>query len=137
MKNIRQDFDELRPEYTRADFNGSVRGKHAFAQLEIAEFVRLLIACIGEDEGLQFSKHTCGDSPSGRKSGDWTYEIDNANQITLRYWLDDSTSIEEPMSNSHSATTTPHERAELQALLTKHVQNLKSRTIALNPPSSA
>ena len=132
-KNIRQDFDELRPEYTRAEFSASVKGKHAFAQLELSEFVRLLIVCIGEDEGLKFSNQSCCDSLSPRHAGDWTYEIDSANQITIRYWLDEFSNIDEPISNPPSVIT-PQERSELQALLTKHVQVLKSRVSALNPP---
>src|SRR6185503_15999841 len=93
MKNIRQDFDDsLRPEYKRSDFAEMVQGKYATTQLEFAEFVRLLLACIGEDEAVTFLHHSPGNS---HKVGDWTYEIDNANQITLRYWLNKFESIEE------------------------------------------
>ena len=54
MKNVRQDFDDsLRPEYRRSDFGEMVQGKYATTQLEFAEFVRLLFACIGEDEGFR------------------------------------------------------------------------------------
>jgi hypothetical protein len=125
MKNVRHDFDELRPEYQRSDFGEMVRGKYAVIDLELAEFARLLIPCIGEDEKLKFSKHS-GTSPAGRKSGDWTYEIDAADQITLRYWLDEFSSIEEPISNSPHVNT-PQQRTELQALVEKHVRTLRSR----------
>lgn len=126
MKNIRQDFDELRPEYSRSDFGEIIRGKYAVVDLELAEFARLLIPCIGEDEGLKFTKHSGSTSPAGRKSGDWTYEIDTADQITLRYWLSEFSSIEEPISNSPHVNT-PQQRTELQALVEKHVRNLRSR----------
>ncbi|HKR14889.1 MAG TPA: hypothetical protein VJT15_22690 [Pyrinomonadaceae bacterium] len=129
MKNVRQDFDDLRPEYQRSDFGEMVKGKHALVDLALAEFVRLLIACIGEDEGLTFTKHLAGNSPAGRKPGDWTYEIDAADRITLRYWLDDLNSIDEPISNP-SDVYTPQQRAVLQNLLEKHVRNLKNRVAA-------
>ena len=126
MKNVRQDFDDLRPEYQRSDFGEMVRGKYAVIDLELAEFARLLIPCIGEDEGLKFTKHSGTTSPAGRKSGDWTYEVDAADQITLRYWLDEFTNIEEPISNSPHVNN-PQQRAELQALVEKHVRNLRAR----------
>lgn len=128
MKNIKPDFDDLRPEYRRSDFGEVITGKHALIDLELAEFVRLLIACIGEDEGLKFTKHAGGNSLSGGMSGAWTFEIDSADQITLRYWLNEFSSIEEPVWNP-SGVTTPHERAALQALLEKHVRNLKTRVL--------
>lgn len=125
MKNISQDLDELRPEYQRSDFGEMVRGKYAVIDLELSEFARLLIPCIGEDEKLKFIKHS-GTSPAGRKSGDWTYEIDAEDQITLRYWLDELTNIEEPISNSPHVNT-PQQRTELQSLVEKHVRNLRAR----------
>ena len=83
MKNIKRDSDNsLRPEYRRSDFGEFVRGKYATTQVEFAELVRLLIACIGEDEGLEFTHHSIGNTRAGHKFGDWTYEIDNANKIT-------------------------------------------------------
>lgn len=132
MKNFRRDIDGLRPEYTRDDFKNAVRGQSAFLRLEIAEFVRIYIACIGEDEHLKFTKHTGDNALSERKRGDWTYEFDAADQITLRYWFDETGSIEESMSNP-TFVTTPQERTALQDLLTKHVQTLKSRVTRSSP----
>ena len=131
MKNIRHDVDDsLRPEYTRADFGELVQGKHATTQVEFAELVRLLITCIGEDEGLKFRHHSIGNYLSDHKPGDWTYEIDNANQITLRYWLNEFKTLEEPISNPYRIIT-PQERSDLQNLLLKHVHILKTRVGAL------
>ena len=98
MKNIRQDIsDSLRSEYNRSDFGDMVRGKFAESQVEFAELVRILLACIGENEGLTFT-HSTGHL-TGHERGDWTYEIDNANQITLRYWASEFASLEERISN--------------------------------------
>jgi len=131
MKNIRQDFDDsLRPEYSRSDFGEMVQGKYATTQLDFAELVRLLIVCIREDEGVKFSHHSTGNHLAGHKPGDWTYEIDNANQITLRYWLSEFGSVEEPMSTP-TCITTPQERADLQSILLKTVRTLKARVAAL------
>jgi hypothetical protein len=48
MKNIRQDIgDSLRPEYKRSDFGDMVQGIYATTELQFAEIVRLLVACIG------------------------------------------------------------------------------------------
>ena len=126
MKSIRHDTDDLRSKYKRSDFGEMVQGKYAETQLEFAELVRLLLACIGEDEDLQFSRHSIGNCLVGHNSGDWTYELDNANQITLRYWLAEFSSIDEPILNPTSATT-PAERSELQNVLLKHVRALKSK----------
>jgi len=127
MKNVRQDFDDsLRPEYRRSDFGEMVQGKHATTQLEFAEFVRLLLACIGENEGLKFVHHSSGNYLAAHKAGDWTYEIDNANQITLRYWLNDFGNIEEAISNPPCITIS-QERVDLQKLVLKHVGILKAR----------
>ena len=126
MKNINHDFDDsLRAEYRRSDFGEMIQGKHATTQIEFAELVRLLLACIGEDEGgLKFI------SPENQltddKAGDWTYEIDDGNTITLRYWTTDLESIEEPISSA-CCINTPRERSELQNLLLNHVRNLKGR----------
>ena len=131
MKNIRESFDDsLRPEYKRSDFGEMVRGKHATTQVEFAELVRLLLACIGQDEGLQLTHHSPGNVLAGHRLGEWTYEMDNANQITLRYWLDEFKSIDEPISNPYCITT-PQDRLELQTLLTEHVRTLKARVGAL------
>ncbi len=131
MKNIRQDVDDsLRPEYRRSDFGEMVQGKYATNQLEFAELVRLLLACIGEDTGLKFNHHSPGNYLANQKRGDWTYEFDNANQITLRYWLSEFESIEVPILNPPSVTT-PQERSDLQNLLLTHVLALKNRVDTL------
>src|SRR5215467_405197 len=99
MKDIRQDAgDSLRREYSRSDFGEMVRGKYASTQLEFTELVSLLLACIGEEADLKFIHHSTGNLLADHNSGDWTYELDNANQITLRYWLSEFGSIEEPIS---------------------------------------
>jgi len=131
MKNIRQDLDEsLRPEYRRSDFGEMVRGKFATTQLEFSELVHLLLACIAEDVGVHFNHHSAGNVLADHKRGDWTYELDNANQITLRYWLSEFGSIDEPISNP-PCVNTPQERSDLQNLLLDHVQALKNRVDAL------
>ncbi|HSD45321.1 MAG TPA: hypothetical protein VLB87_01815 [Pyrinomonadaceae bacterium] len=127
MKNIKQNVgDSLRPEYKHADFGEMVRGKYAVTQVEFAELVRLLIACIGEEEGLTFLHHLPGNQLAGRKQGDWTYEFDNANKVTLRYWLSEYNSLEEPISNPPCVMTN-EAGSELQALLLNHVRALKAR----------
>jgi len=126
MKNNRHDLDDsLRPEYRRSDFGEMIQGKHATTQVEFAELVRLLLACIGEDEGLKFICHSSENQLADQKSGDWTYEIES-NQITLRYWIDELRSIEEAIS-SPCCITTPQERLELQNLLLNHMRNLKAK----------
>ena len=130
MKSIKQDSDDLRREYKRSDFGEFVRGKYALTQLDFAELVSLLVACVGEDEGLRFTHHSIGNNLAGHEFGDWTYEIDNANQITLRYWLNEFRSIEEPISNS-AFITTAQERSSLHDLLMKHARLLKDRVGAL------
>jgi hypothetical protein len=127
MKNIRQNpGDSLRSEYKRSDFGEMVRGKYAVTQLEFGELVRLLIACIGEHEGLKFVHHSGGNYRAGRRQGDWTYELDNTNQITLRYWTSEFGSIEEQILN-RPCITTASERSELQDLLLNHVRGLKAK----------
>jgi hypothetical protein len=127
MKNIRQDSeDSLRPEYRRSDFAEMVKGKYARTQLEFADLVRLLIACVGEDEGLKISHHSIGNTRAAHSCGDWSYEIDNANQITLRYWLNEFRSLEETLSNP-AVVTTVQERSGLQDLLVQHVRLLKTK----------
>jgi hypothetical protein len=121
MKNIRQDADDsLRAEYKRSDFGEMVLGKHAAAPIEFAELVRILLACIGEDEGLKFFNEV------SRNSNDWTYSIDEDNQITLRYWVNEFESIEERLS-TQCCITTPEERATLQNQLLHHVSTWKVR----------
>ena len=127
MKTLRQDAgDSLRPEYRRSDFGEMAQGKYATTQLQFYELVQLLLACIGEDEGLKFTHHSADNHLAGPNSGDWTFELDNANQITLRFWLNEIASIEEPISNPVSVTN-PQERSELQNLLVNHVRALKTR----------
>jgi|SRR6185503_419722 hypothetical protein len=127
MKNVRQDFsDSLRPEYKRSDLGDLVRGKYATTQVEFSELVRLLLACVSEDEDVNFLHHSPGNQLAGRKPGDWTYEIDDANQITLRYWLNEFRSIEEAILNP-PCVTTAEERSDLQKLILKHVRILKAR----------
>lgn len=131
MKNLRQDVDDtLRREYSRSDFGEMVRGKYARTQLEFAELVSLLLTCISEESGLKFTHHSPGNQLADHKAGDWTYELDNANQITLRHWLSEYGSIEELISNP-PCVTTAHERSDLQKLLLAHVQALRNRVDAL------
>lgn len=131
MKNIKQDLDDsLRPEYRRSDFGEMAEGKFACTQVEFAELVSLLLACIGEDEGCKFIHHSEGNHLAAHSSGDWTYEIDNANQITLRYWFSEFESVEESILNP-PCISTDQERAALQNALFNHVQLLKRRVDAL------
>jgi uncharacterized DUF497 family protein len=131
MKKVRHDLDDtLRAEYRRSDFGEMIQGKHATAQIEFAELVRLLLACIGEDEGLKFINHSSERQLAGHRPGDWSYQIDDANQITLRYWINELGSVEERISNT-GCITTPEERLELQNLLVKHVRSLKAKVRAL------
>jgi len=127
MKNVRQDFDDsLRPEYRRSDCGDLVEGKYAYTHVEFAELVRLLVACLGEDENLNLVHYSSGNRLAGHNRGDWTYEIDNAHQITFRYWLNEFGSIEERITNP-PCITTPEERSELQKLIQHHVRTLKAR----------
>jgi hypothetical protein len=131
MKNIKQDIDDsLRREYRRSDFGKMVRGKYATTQLEFAELLSLLLTCIGEDAGLKFIHHSTGNQLADHKLGDWTYELDNANQITLRYWLSEFKNLEESISNPPCITTI-QDRSDLQNLLVDHVRALKNRVEAL------
>ena len=67
-----------------------------------------------------------GNRHANHKHGDWTYEIDNSNQITLRYWLSEFGSLEEAISNP-PAVMTPKDRTELQDALLKGVTSLKTK----------
>lgn len=132
MKNVKKAFDDsLRPEYRRSDFGEMIKGKYATTQVDFAELTHLLVTCIGEEQGLSFLHHSLGNSLAGHKRGDWTYELDNANQITLRYWLTEFRSVAEHMSNQ-PAITTPEERVDLQNLIATHVGILKTRVDALS-----
>lgn len=127
MKNVRRDFgDSLRPEYRRSDFGELVQGQHATTPVEFAELVRLLLTCAGEDEGVNLVHHSIGNQLAAHRPGDWTYEIDNANQITFRYWVSEFRSIEEPISNP-PCITTPEERSDLQKLILQHLRTLKAK----------
>lgn len=127
MKNIKADSeDSLRPEYKRSDFGELVPGKYATTQVDFQQLTEALLVCIGEDEGVKFMHHSTGNRLASHKSGDWTYEIDNANQITLRYWLSEFGNIDEALSNP-SLVMTPKSRNELQETLLKGVMNLKSK----------
>jgi hypothetical protein len=131
MKNIKHDLgDSLRPEYRRSDFGEMVRGKYAKTQVQFAELVRLLLTCIGEEEGMTFIHHSPANQLTDHRQGDWTYEFDNANQITLRYWLSQFNSLEEPLSNPPCVITN-EAGLDLQNLLIQHVRGLKARVDAL------
>ena len=131
MKNIKQDIgDSLRPEYQRSDFGEMVRGKYAKKQVDFAELVPLLLGCIGEDEGLTFMHYSPGKLAANRQPGEWTYEIDEADQITLRYWCTEDQSHKEVIVNPPHVTDS-HGRSELQTLLQNHVRALKTRVETL------
>jgi len=126
MKNIEVESEvgELRPEYNRSDFGEFVRG--AVTQVEFAERVALLLACIGENEGIKFTHHSIGNYLANQQSGDWTYEIDNGNQVTLRYWLDSLANIEVTISNP-PCIFTDEDNHKLQTALADGVSALKSK----------
>ena len=127
MKNLRQNLDDsLRPEYKRSDFGKMVQGKFANTQLEFADLVGLLIACIGEDEALKFIHHSADNYLAGHTVGEWSYELDTANQITFRYWIDEFRNIAEPITNPPCITTS-QERSDLHTLLLRHVRTLKNK----------
>lgn len=127
MKNLRQDTgDSLRSEYKRSDFDKITEGRYARTQIEFAEIVRILIACIGEDNNITFAHHSSGNYLAGHRHGDWTYELDNANQITLRYWLGEFENIEERLLNP-PALMSSQQKIELQTLLVTHLERLRTR----------
>lgn len=130
MKNIKADSeDSLRPEYKRSDFGELIRGKYATTQVDFHQLTEALLACIGEDEGVRFMHYSTGNRHANHKRGDWTYEIDNANQITLRYWLSEFGSIEEAISNP-PVVMTPTERTDLLQALSKGVTDLRVKVAA-------
>lgn len=102
-------------------------------QVDFHQLAEALLACIGKDEGIKVMNHSTGNRFADRKFGDWTYEIDNANQIKLRYWLSEFGNIEEEISNP-TCVMTPKDRTELQDALLKGVTSLKSKVTALNDP---
>ena len=131
MKNIEADpEDTLRPEYKRSDFGELIRGKYATTQVDFHQLTGALLTCIGEDEGVKFMHHSIGNYLANHKSGDWTYEIDNGNQITLRYWLSEFGSIEEAISNP-TCVMTAKDRTELQDALLEGVAGLRTKVTAL------
>jgi hypothetical protein len=119
-----------RPEYKRSDFGEIIRGKYATTQVDFHQLTGVLLTCIGEDEGIQFTHHSVGNHLADHRSGEWTYEIDNANRITLRYWLNEFASIEEIISNP-STVMTPEDRRKLQDALLQGVTSLKTKVAAL------
>ena len=132
MKNAKSELNDWsRPEYKRSDFGEIIQGKYATTtQVDFHQLTGALLACIGEDEGVKFMHHSTGNRLADRKFGDWTYEIDNGNQITLRYWLSEFGSIEEAISNP-TCVMTAKDRTELQDTLLKGVISLKTRAAAL------
>jgi hypothetical protein len=130
MKNIETEpEDTLRPEYKRSDFGEVIRGKYATTQVDFHQLTGVLLTCVGEDEGVRFMHYSPGNRQANHNRGDWTYEIDNANQITLRYWLNEFRSIEEALSNP-TVVITPKERTDLQQALVKGVTDLKLKVAA-------
>jgi hypothetical protein len=134
MKKIKEIDDWGRSEYERSDLGELVRGKYANTQLEFSQLVHLLLICIGEDEAIRFQHHSVGNYMAQHRAGDWTYEIDKGNQITLRYWLSDRANVEELISNP-PVITKPAERAELQELLLNRVGALREKIARQNPSS--
>src|SRR5678816_1524189 len=131
MKKIRPEMDDwLRPEYRRSDFGELVRGKYAATQVQFAELVSLILGCLGEDQNIVFERHSTGNNLAEHKRGDWTYEIDNGNQITLRYWLNEFGNLAEPVSNS-PVISTLSERTKLQNQLIEHFSSLKAKVAEL------
>jgi hypothetical protein len=125
MKNIKPEIhDSLRPEYKRSDFGEFVRG--AVTQVEFAERVSLLLSCIREDEGIEFGHHSIGNYLANQQLGDWTYEIDNGNQVTLRYWLDSLGNIEVKITNPPCIVTAEDNNNLINAL-TAGVRVLKAK----------
>ncbi|HKO99519.1 MAG TPA: hypothetical protein VJU86_21135 [Pyrinomonadaceae bacterium] len=128
MKNIDAE-DTLRPEYDRSNFGELVRGKYATTQVDFQQLTGVLLACIGEDEAISFEHHSVGNYLAQQSLGKWTYEIDNANQITLRYWVSEFGSIEVTISNP-TCVGTPKDRTELQDALREGVMSLKRKVAA-------
>ena len=127
MKNIKADLeDSLRPEYKRSDFGEIILGKYATTQVDFHQLTGALLACIGEDEGMKFTHHSIGNNLANQKPGDWTFEIDNGNQITLRYWQSEFGNVDEAISNPPFVMT-PKERSELQNALIEGVRSLKAQ----------
>jgi len=84
------------------------------------------LSCIGEDDGIRFEAHSIGDYVAQHQPGDWNYEIDNGNQITLRYWLSGWDNIHEELSNPPSIMNA-EDNTKLQDALATGVRQLKAR----------
>ena len=131
MRNIKPELEDwMRPEYKRSDLGELVRGKYAVTQVDFAELTALLLSCIGEDEGIKFIHHAIGNYLADHKLGEWTYEIDNANQITLRYWLDSLESVREELSNP-PCLMTAGDNEKLQSALVEGVRGLQAKVADL------
>ena len=127
MKKARSELSDWgRPEYKRSDFGEIIRGKYATTQVDFHQLTGALLACIGEDECIQFIHHSIGNYLADHCSGEWTYEIDNANQITLRYWLNSQKNVSEQISKP-PCVMTPKERTELQCALLEGVKKLRAK----------
>lgn len=127
MKNteVEPEIDELRSEYKRSDFGKFVRG--AVTQVEFAERVGLLLACIGQDEGIAFQIRSEGNYLHQPAAGDWTYEMGHSdNQITLRHWLEAWDNISEQLSNP-PCIFTAEDNSNLIDALTTGVRALKDK----------
>lgn len=127
MKNIEveSEVDELRSEYKRSDFGEFVRG--AVTQVEFAERVGLLLACIGGDEGISFQIRSEANYLHQPTTGDWTYEMGHSdNQITLRHWLGGWDNIPEQLSNPPCIFTAEDNNNLINALTTG-VRTLKAK----------
>ena len=126
MKNIEveSEIDELRPEYKRSDFGKFVRG--AVTQVEFAERVALMLACIGEEEEVHFRRRSEGNYRDQPNASDWTFEISHSdNQITLRYWLGGWENISEQLSNP-PCISTAEDNSNLINALVSGVKTLKA-----------
>lgn len=114
MKNFKEDWtDTLRPEYKRSDFGEFTIGKYANIPVDFAEMARLLLVCLGEDEGLHFHNAANLTVP---KPGDWTYSFDVPNQMRLSYWIDTHTRIDETVTGPLKVSS-PKESANLRDLI--------------------
>jgi hypothetical protein len=108
-------------------------GKYAVTEVEFGQLLHSLLTCIGEDEGIKFNHHSIGNRLADHSLGDWSYETDNANQITLRYWLNEFASIEQAVTNPTSVMT-PQDRTELQNALLAGVRDLRIKVVVERPP---
>lgn len=118
MKSIdlESQIKDLRSEYRRSDFLHFVRG--AGTEIELAERIALLLGCIGEEEHINFSHHSIGNYLAEHQEGDWTYEIDNANQVTLRHWFSSKGSIAVNLTNPPVIITAEDNHNLIEALAT-------------------